>query len=221
MHKTYSAVNVTINSPTKPISVGIGEREELVFVNLKSGHTEQAVDTRMNQYDHQYWNGSTSQSVHKLRYNVDNGRLEGGYWMSTSAKFSEGFATQTLHSMHIFYKNLDVGRNWRSEEQKLINTNRKIAEEFTNTKVKIVLHHGLPTDRRSNPDPFEKGINEEYYKQLKEEIRKKLKQAIEKRSENNPEFIKVKKAISDAQKKLKELKSAFLGEQPELLAIEI
>jgi hypothetical protein len=175
----------------------------------------------MKQYTNQYCNGDTSQSVHKLRYNVDNGRLEGGYWMSVSNWGGEGFASCWLGSTHIFYKNLDVGRNWMREEQKLINTNRKIAEEFTNSKVKFVLHHGLPTDKRSNPAPYIEEINEEYYKQLKEEIREKLKQAIEKRSENNPEFIKTKKVISDAQKKLKELKSTFLGEQPELLAIEI
>ncbi len=205
--KTYSAIKVNI----LPSSY---EGKELVEVNLKAGATQQLVADRMRQYYHQYYEGGVGITVHKFVHNIDTGEREGERWTSPDR-------SSVLDACDVFYTE-DTSHSLSAwDEQKLINTNRKIAREFTNSSVKVILHHGIPTDGRSNPSPSTKGINEEYYKKTKAQMRKLLKKAISQRKAKDLEYCKAKKIIAEQKEKLNQLSDYFAQEEKILVEVEI
>ena len=203
--KTYSAIRVNI----LPSSY---EGKELVEVNLKAGATQQLVADRMRQYYHQYYEGGVGRTVHKFVHNIDTGEREGERWTSPDR-------SSVLDACHVFYSE-DTQSSLR-DEQKLINTNRKIAREFTNSSVKVILHHGKPTDGRSNPLPSCKEINEEYYEKTKAQMRKLLKKAISQRKAKDLEYCKAKKIIAEQKEKLSQLSDYFTQQEKILGEVEI
>lgn len=205
--KTYSAIKVNI----LPSSY---EGKELVEVNLKAGATQQPVAHRMGQYYHQYHEGGVGITVHKFVHNIDTGEREGERWTSPDR-------SSVLDASDVFYTE-DTSRSLSAwNEQKLINTNRKIAREFTNSSVKVILHHGKPTDGRSNPGSGCKEINEEYYEKTKAQMRKLLKEAVSQRKAKDLEYCKAKKIIAEQKEKLSQLSDYFTQQEKILVEVEI
>lgn len=205
--KTYSAIKVNI----LPSSY---EGKELVEVNLKAGATQQPVAHRMGQYGHQYHEGGVGITVHKFVHNIDTGEREGERWTSPDR-------SSVLDARDVFYT-ADTSHSLSAwNEQKLINTNRKIAREFTNSSVKVILHHGIPTDGRSNPLPSCEEINEEYYEKTKTQMRKLLKKAISQRKAKDLEYCKAKKIIAEQKEKLNQLSDYFTQQEKILVEVEI
>ena len=205
--KTYSAIKVNF----LPSSY---EGKELVEVNLKAGATQQPVAHRMGQYYHQYYEGGVGTTVHKFVHNIDTGEREGERWTSPDR-------SSVLDACDVFYTEDTSHSSSAWNEQKLINANRKIAREFTNSSVKVILHHGKPTDGRSNPSPRCEEINEEYYEKTKAQIRKLLKKAVSQRKAKDLEYTRAKKSIEELKEKLSELSDYFIQQEKILAEIEI
>ena len=178
---------------------------DLVIVNLKVGSTEQdesyyetLAEKRMSLYCNSYNRGETTSIIHKHKYNVDNGKLEGDYWTSSYAWEK----AKALDYPNLFYTlNLSSATAMLEAEQILHNSVRQWAKQFTNTPTKVVLHEGHPyksdgsLDGRTNPYPLigEEPTDESFIKKLNAEIEVLLIEAKKKELEKNDKALEKKK----------------------------
>tara|TARA_Y100000588_G_scaffold30218_1_gene29399 strand:+ start:4835 stop:5467 length:633 start_codon:yes stop_codon:yes gene_type:complete len=210
MNKTYAAVKIELANQIT--TDGYANKGELVVGNLKAGSTSRSPEQRMNEYGSAWTNSHTNETTCYL------GEFEGEKRVIWTQDCD--YAWSRLDSDDLFYQRRV--RNFREAEQRLINTNRKLAEEYAkNEQVKLILHHGLPHDNRSNPAPYEKGINPSYYRLVKKTIKTQLKQAVKRIPDLDKEVVKLRKEIAQSQDRLSELALQFKEQQQELLQIKI
>jgi hypothetical protein len=209
MNSTYGAMKVELASQITRLAYE--NKGELIVANLKAGSTSRSPEERMDGYLNAYHRGNTTETG--CRFKEFEGEKR-AIWTAFDLPFCG------LSSDDLFYQR--KVRNFRESEQRLINTNRKLAEEYAKRgEVLVVLHHGYPHDNRSNPAPYEKGINPSYYRLVKKTIKTQMKQAIKRIPDLDTEVVKLRKEIAQSQDRLSELALQFKEQQQELLQIKI